>query len=138
MSSLTIALGPDGTIVIDGDPFATGSPDAAFGGFMALFVLFAIVGIGVAIYKIWWAGELARRRGNDPGEAMLTSFLTGDEGTAAAYMRADRVTDGPTPPTPPRTQSVEQRLRELDALRAQGLVSDAEAATKRTEILGDL
>lgn len=127
-----LSLPPDGSIVLDGDPFASGRADSGFGGFGALVVLFMLVGVGIAVYKIWWAGELARRRGHDPSEARLTSFLTGDEGTAAAYMRAERQ------PTSKPSPTVEERLRQLEQLRSQGLVTDDEFAAKRTEILDDL
>lgn len=44
----------------------------------------------------------------------------------------------PPPPSPAPGSSVEQRLHELDELRAKGLVSDAEFAQKRSDIIRDL
>lgn len=39
---------------------------------------------------------------------------------------------------PPIGQSIEARLRDLDALRARGVVTDAEYAERRAAILGSL
>ena len=58
-------------------------------------------------------------------------------------MRADRRARmsqraaAPPPPLPPAA-SVEARLRALEALRAQGLIDQAEYAHRREQILADL
>lgn len=44
----------------------------------------------------------------------------------------------PGAPPPPIGQSIEARLRDLDALRARGVVTDAEYAERRAAILGSL
>ena len=127
-------------------------PEPGFGddpgfpsGFIALFVIVALVGVGTAIYKIWWTGELARRRGHDPTEARITGFLTGDLGTAATYLRPDREPDRPETRAAAAErlaeaadESAEERLEEVADLLAKGLISEAEAAHKRAEILRDL
>jgi uncharacterized membrane protein YdbT with pleckstrin-like domain len=56
------------------------------------------------------------------------------ERDAAALARAIK-TSGPTPTEQPSTQ---ERLRRLEELRTQGLVSDEEYAAKRAAILEDL
>lgn len=117
-----------------GDPY--GSGPGVPSGFIALFVLVALFGIGTAIYKVWWAGELARRRGDDPGEARVTSFLAGDAGTAAAYV--GRVDAGSPTSQPSDERTVAERLDELAELRRRGLVTPVEFAEKRAEILRDL
>lgn len=38
----------------------------------------------------------------------------------------------------PRTKGIQSRLRELNELKAQGLISDAEYQSKRSELLGKI
>lgn len=97
--------------------------------FVAVFVLMLLVGVGSAVAKVWWTGELARRRGRDSSEAIVSSLLGGNDLITAATYFKDPVTQSPT---------VEQRLLELKRLEDQGLISDAEADARRSEILRDV
>lgn len=122
-----------GSVIIDDDGFGTPGPP---GWFIGIFVLFVLLAIGTAAYKAWWSGEVARKRGHDPGEARMASLLTGDLGTAATYLRPDAAASSPAESTPLGT--VEDRLARLDDLVRRGLVTPDEAAERRAEILDDL
>ena len=122
-----------GSVIIDDGGFGTPGPP---GWFIGVVVLFVLVALGTAAYKAWWSGEVARKRGHDPGEARMASLLTGDLGTAATYLRPDATPPSAAEPMP--TGSVEERLTRLDDLVRRGLVTAAEAAERRAEILDDL
>ena len=118
-------------------------PDAAgdgFGaGFGALFVLVLLVGIGTTIWKVSTAQRMARNSGMDVGDATAMTLLT-DDGLEATYLASNlRVPQQPSAPTagaPARTP--EQRLRELESLRSQDLVTEEEYAARRRAILDSL
>jgi hypothetical protein len=100
---------------------------------IGLLVIFGLIGVGLFVVRVSMASRLARRAGLDPGDAAMTSALAQD-GLAATYVAAniagkDRPADG---------RPVAERLRELDRLRAQGLVDDAEWAEQRKRILATL
>jgi uncharacterized membrane protein YdbT with pleckstrin-like domain len=66
----------------------------------------------------------------------MEAYASSDaERDAAALARAMQST---APSTTPATSSVEDRLAQLDQLRAKGVLSDAEYEKKRTEILDSL
>lgn len=67
-------------------------------------------------------------------EQMDAMGRSGDERTAAAMAAAMQANDGQSPKVP----SVAERLAELDKLRSEGIISDAEYDQKRADILGSL
>lgn len=122
-----------GPLDLDDTGFGTPGPP---GWFIGIFVVFALVGVATAAYKIWWSGEVARQRGHDPSEARMASFLTGDLGTAATYLRPEQPAAVTAEPVP--TGTVEERLARLDNLVRRGLVTESEAAERRADILDEL
>ena len=122
------------TIVGEPDPtLPTPSGPGDFGGaFAAMFLVVLLVGIGGAVWRVTTARRIARRSGMDPGDAGRTAALT-DDGLEATYpvanLRGNR---------PQGARAVARRLRELQQLRDQGLVTEAEYAERRTAILDSL
>lgn len=107
--------------------------DGMASGFSAVFGLILVLGIGATIF-----GLIVRARkyrilhdaGIDP--------LTVDAQIAAKVLRSDVL--APTPPesavaTPPPAASIEERLAELDDLRARGVISDDEHRDARAAVL---
>ena len=118
------------------DPSSPGIP----GWFVALFILFIVVGVGMTIYKSSYSASMARKRGQDPSEAAMTTFLVGDVGMAATYLKGPDPAPvrGPGDATAEPVRSTEQRLAELDDLHRRGLLTDAEHAAQRARIIGDI
>ncbi|MCD5346109.1 SHOCT domain-containing protein [Agromyces sp. S2-1-8] len=98
------------------DPFA-GAP----AGFQVMFVLVALVGAAVFLITIITVARSymkVREAGHDP----LTIQAELATRTLDSELLAPK-------------QSIEQRLAELDGLAARGLISDAERAAARADIL---
>jgi hypothetical protein len=107
------------------------------GGFVLLFVLVVAAGIAITVWRVTTARQLARKAGMDPGQATAMSLLE-DNGLEATYLAAnlrDRSTGTAAGPT---TRSTEDRLRELERLRDQGLVTSEEYDNRRRAILDSL
>jgi hypothetical protein len=114
-----------------------GGADAGIPGwFIALFVLAALVAVGMTIYRVSTARDMATKAGLDPDDATRVALLD-DDGVSAAYLASQlhgRASDqGATAP-----RSTAERLQELQALRDQGLVTEAEYAERRAAILGTI
>ena len=126
---------PDGTWVAE---YPGGGGD---GGFAAIFVLMLIVGIGITVWKVSTARRMARDSGMDETDATTMTLLT-DDGFEATYLAANlRGQMGAPMPAPAdvaEPRSAEQRLRELESLKTQGLVTEEEYAARRRAILDDL
>lgn len=108
------------------------------GGFAAFFLLAVAVAIGTTIWKVSTARRMARDAGMDEGDATTMALLT-DEGLESTYLASNlrgQMTPPPSPATEPR--SAEQRLRELESLRSQALVTEEEYAERRRAILDGL
>jgi hypothetical protein len=102
----------------------------------ALFPLFVVFVIGSIVVKVAIARSSARRAGMDPNEATAVTLL-GENGLEATYLAASLRDESP-PDSAPGAPATADRLRDLEELRRQGLITDAEYAAKRTEILEDL
>jgi hypothetical protein len=102
----------------------------------ALFPLFVILAIGTVIVKVAIARSSARRAGMDPNEATAVTLL-GDNGLEATYLAAS-LRDQPPAASAPDGPTPADRLRDLEDLRRQGLITEAEYAAKRAEILDQL
>lgn len=121
-----------------------GSPDGAGvpGSFGVLFVLVLLVAVAMFVWRISLARRVARSTGLDPDQATELAIL-GEHGLEAGYLAGQlRRTATPAPREPAGTttapRSVESRLRELDQLRAQGLVTPEEHDARRRAILDSL
>lgn len=109
-------------------------------GFMAIFVIVLVLGIATTIYKVGMARTMARRSGMDPDEATAMTLLT-DDGLEAAYLASSLRPEsepGRSSAVPVAEVSTADRLRELDDLRAQGLVTEEEYAERRREIIDSI
>jgi hypothetical protein len=120
----------------EGGTDGTGVP----GSFGAMFVLVLLVGVAMFAWRISLARRVARDTGLDPDQATELAIL-GDHGLEAGYL-AGQLRRQPTPghaePAVAAPRSVETRLRELEQLRAQGLVTPEEHDARRRAILDTL
>lgn len=110
-------------------------------GFGVLVVIVVLGGLATTFWRVSVARQMAEESGMDPGRATAMTLLS-DDGLDATYIAAsirgpradaDDVT-GVTHPAP-ETRTVEQRLRELQQLRDEGLVTQEEYDVRRTAIL---
>jgi hypothetical protein len=96
-------------------------------GFIALFVIVALVGIGMAI----WRAVVLSRSGLNP--------LVARE-QLEARLAQSLSQQNPAPPAPPapaqQEKSIEERLAELNDLHDRGVISDEERAAGRAKIIG--
>ncbi len=121
------------------DGCVTDATDAASSdgvdGFMVLFVLVLIVGIGLTIYKMSMASNMAKRSGMDPGEAAAMTLLD-DSGLSATYLASNLRKDGPEPRI--EVKSAETRLEELKRVLDEGLITRAEYDVRRQAIIDSI
>lgn len=111
------------------------SGGGGFGGFAFLFILVALVGIAILVWKVSTARRLATGSGMDPDVATGMTLLT-DHGLEATYLAANlRGATPATPPTPAEQATTSQRLAELKGLLDQGLISQTEHDEKRRAII---
>ena len=141
----------DGTLPVctkmEGGDWEVSYPDATMGagmpsGFGVLFVLVLIAGVLGTVWKVTTARRMARDAGLSEGDATTMALLT-DDGFESTYLASSlrQPPAGPTaaePPSPPVPREAAERLRELDELRAQGLIDEEEYAATRQAILGSL
>lgn len=135
---------PDGTWSVEhgvgSDPGGAGLPSA----FLGLMIVAIAVGIGTTVWRVSVARRLAQDAGLDPGDATAITLL-GNDGLDATYiasaMRSAQQSREPRrrPDLPlPRVTSAEDRLRELQRLHDQGLVTDEEYTHRRSAIVDTL
>jgi len=138
--------------------YDSGAGDSGIAGtFVALFVLALAVGAGLTIWRVSLARSMATRAGLDPHEATAVTLLSPD-GLDATYLAANLTANRPPPQqsvdpghviadlsgerapagTPASSRSTAERLRELDQLRDQGLITPAEHDTRRQAILDNI
>jgi len=111
---------------------------AGDGGFAAFFVLAVLVAIGTTLWKVSTARRMARDAGMDEGDATTMALFT-DEGLESTYLASNlRGHTAPPPPAAAEPRSTEQRLRELESLRTQALITEEEYAERRRAILDGL
>jgi hypothetical protein len=112
-------------------------------GFVVLFILLAIGGIGVTIWRVSMARGIARQAGLSPGQATAVTLL-GNDGLDAAYLAASlhnepRNHPAPVAPVAPSAAAMaQQRLEDLSKLKLQGLITAAEYDTQRAQIIGSV
>ena len=116
----------------------SGSIDSGMGGFAVLFVVVLLAGIGLTVWKVSTARRMARASGMDEDDATAMTLLT-DDGLEATYLAANlRPTAPPAAGSAPETRSVADRLRELQTLLDQGLVTQAEYDERRRALIEGL
>ncbi|MGZ4429827.1 MAG: SHOCT domain-containing protein [Nocardioidaceae bacterium] len=117
------------------DGFGGGSGSGVPAGFAAFAVLVVIGGIALTVWKVSMARTMARRSGMDPGQATAVTLLS-DDGLDATYLAANLRGSQPThAAAAPAPRTAQDRLRELQDLRNQGLVTPEEYEARRTAIV---
>ena len=108
------------------------------GWFIAVMVPVVLVGIAATVYRVSAVRAMARKAGLDPDDATRVALLD-EDGVSAAYLAAQlRGRPEGTAPETGAPRSSAERLRELQELRDQGLITEAEYAERRTAILDAL
>jgi Short C-terminal domain len=109
------------------------------GWFTAAIILVVLLGVGGAIWRVYIARRMAEDAGLDPNKATAAALL-GHDGVDATYLASTLASRPPLQPTHPHqaTNTVEQRLRELEALKDKGLITDDEYQSQRQKILGSI
>ena len=133
------------------DPFGVGDGGGGIPGwFGGLFVLAILGGIGVTVWRVTTARDMARRAGLDPNEATAVTLMS-DDGLGATYLAASLAGQRPPAQQQPDAghvvadlsgaspaRSTAERLQELQQLKEQGLVTEAEYDDRRKAILGSI
>ena len=106
--------------------------------FLVFFFLVLVTGFAGVAWRIHAARSMARRAGLDEGEAVRMA-LTSEDGLTATYLASSL--RGPSAGAPGRDHVVRDtatRLRELDRLLSEGLVTQDEHASRRAGILDEV
>ncbi len=106
------------------------------GWFVALFVIAILAGIGTTVYRVSLARKVARDAGLDEDTAAATTLFT-QNGLDATYLAAS-LRGNATQQIPAASadhRSNEERLRELQRLKDQGLVTSEEYDARRKAII---
>ncbi len=112
-----------------GDPaFADPGIPAAFSGFLVLFAVIVVVGIGFSVYVGIRKYTILKRAGHDP--------FTVDAALAAKVLNSDMLRPGTAADVAAPARSLEQRLADVDSLHERGVISADERAAARAAILG--
>jgi hypothetical protein len=107
----------------------------ALGG---IFVLMILVAAAMFAWRISLARRVARSTGLDPNQATELAIL-GDNGLEAGYLAGHlRQRPADQQPSAPEVRTAEVRLRELQQLRDQGLVTPEEYDARRKAIVDAL
>lgn len=146
---LLIGLLPTGVYAMP-DPMSPAFDDGFSGpagpgvppGFVAFFILIILLGVGTTIWRVSLAREVARDSGMDEDQATAITLLS-DNGLDATYLASHLrprpgQEQGPVASPPPQGRTVNERLRELQQLRDEGLVTHDEYEARRNEILDSL
>lgn len=121
----------------------SGSPS----GFVALFVIFVLIGIGVTMWRVSVARQMASESGMDPDRAGLMTLMSPD-GLDATYL-ASSLRERPgadsapapepsPPPAPEATRTATERLAELQQLRDAGTITLQEYDERRKAIIDSI
>lgn len=112
----------------------TGAP----GWFGGVFVLMLLVAVAMFAWRISLARRVAGSTGLDKDRATELAIL-GENGLEAGYLAAHlRQRPADQQPTAPAVRTAEVRLRELQQLRDQGLVTQEEYDARRRAIVDSL
>jgi hypothetical protein len=129
-------LGGGGPIVVQDDP-GGGIPS----GFIALFVIFAIIAVGTGIWRFSVTRKAAQDAGLSPDKATAVAMFGGGNALDASLLAsaikhrdAESARATPTASGP----SVDQRLAQLQGLRERGLITPEEYHERRKEIIDSI
>ena len=123
--------------------FGGGAAAGPPSGFVALLVLGLLVGLGLTVWRVMLARQVARQSGMSENQATAVTLL-GDNGLEATYLagnlRSRPAAEPPPAPgataaTAPVPRTAEARLRELQELRDEGLLTPEEYDARRTAVL---
>ncbi|HEX7717893.1 MAG TPA: SHOCT domain-containing protein [Marmoricola sp.] len=116
-------------------PDEAGSGLGIPGWFVLVVIVFVVLAIGSAVWRVSTARKLAASSGMDPGLATSVALLT-EDGLDATYLAANLRGQAPAsaaaPASPP---SAAARLAELRGLLDAGLVTQAEYDERRRAII---
>lgn len=148
-AAVLVVLAPLLAALLVGQPAAAaedfgpgfGQPDPGPpAGFVAFAVIAVLLGIGTTVYKVSTARRMASDSGMNPDDATAMTLLS-DDGFEATYLAANlrgQVTPSASPAPVAAPASVAERLRQLQELRDQGLVTPEEYDARRARILDSL
>lgn len=122
---------------VDYPSFGVGGGAGIPGWFVAVFVLVLLAGIGLTVWRVSTARQLARNANLDTGQATAMALLDND-GLEATYLAANLRGQQPQRQPVNSPRSAESRLRELQHLRDDGLITEQEYTERRQAILGSL
>jgi hypothetical protein len=109
--------------------------------FASMFLYSIGMGIWTTVARNRAARRMATRAGLNPQDAASTAMYTPD-GLDATYLvaatRPGYPAGGAAPSNPASTKSVADRLRELDNLKASGLISDDEYNAQHKAIVSSV
>jgi hypothetical protein len=98
-------------------------------------IVFVVLAIGSAVWRVSTARRLAASSGMDPGLATSVALLT-EDGLDATYLAANLRGQAPASAAPPASPaSAAARLAELRGLLDAGLVTQAEYDERRRAII---
>ncbi len=127
---VTCVQQPDGSW--DPESFSTGPDPLSLA--LVGFVVVLLLGVATTAWRMRTARSMARTAGLDEDVAGRMALVS-EDGLTATYLASSL--RGSTQPAPAR-RDVATRLRELDRLRAEGLVTEDEHASRRAAILDDV
>lgn len=104
------------------------------GLFLVFFLLVAVMLVGSIVWRVNAARSMARRAGLDEGEAVRMA-LTSEDGLTATYLASSLRGQSGGDHVVRDTAS---RLRELDRLLSEGLITQEEHASRRAGILDEV
>lgn len=128
--------GNEWTVSYEEGPIGLGSPGIP-SGFVALFVVVAIAGAAMTIYRVTMARRMAEEAGLDPDRAATMTLLS-DDGLDATYLASSLRATKPSEPAAGPSRLTHDRLRELQQLRDDGLVTAEEYEARRKAILDSI
>jgi hypothetical protein len=130
---------PNCSVLSDDGGFSDlGSDGTGFPGwFVGLFVLVLLVGIGLTVYRVSAARDMARKAGLDPNAAGTVALLD-EDGLSAAYVASSLQRPSAAPAAVPPVRPAAERLAELQALKDAGAVTDTEYAARRQAIIDSI
>lgn len=127
---VTCVQQPDGSW----NPVSMSTGPDPFGLAAVGFLVVLALGVATTAWRMNAARSMARSAGLDERAAGRMALVS-EDGLTATYLASSLRGSAQAAPAP---RDAATRLRELDRLRAEGLVTDEEHATRRAAILDDV